>query len=300
VLTFQRPIELQGLLPSLLAQAAESDESVEILVVDNDPAGGAAAIVRSFPDEYVRYAHEATPGIAAARNRALDEAEGSDALLFIDDDERPVDGWLGAMLGLFRAERPAGVVGPVVSQYVEEPDPWVSGGGFFRRRRFPTGTMVDVAATNNLLLDLEGVRRRGIRFDVDFGLSGGSDTLFTRQLTGSGGRLVWCDEAVVFDIVPPERVTRSWVLRRYFRSGNSWSRTSVRLHRSRKGRLLERIKLTVIGLARVGVGTAGWAWGSITRSVPRHAGGLRTLNRGLGMVSGAWGYVYSEYERARS
>lgn len=287
-------------MPTLVTQAAESEEIVEILVVDNDPDEGAAEIARSFPAEYVRYAHEATPGIAAARNRALDEADGSDVLVFIDDDERPVDGWLGAMLSLFRAEQPAGVVGPVVSQYVEEPDPWVSGGNFFRRRRFQTGTVVDVAATNNLLLDLNEVRRRGIRFDVEFGLSGGSDTLFTRQLTGSGGRLVWCDEAVVFDIVPPERVTRRWVLQRYFRSGNSWSRTSVRLRRSRNGRLLERLKLTVIGLARVGAGAASWAWGSIVRSIPRHAAGLRTLNRGLGMVSGAWGHVYSEYERARA
>ena len=298
VLSFRRPDDLQELLPLLVGQAAHSEELVEILVVDNDPYGGAAGIVGEYSPEYVRYVHEATPGIAAARNRALDEAAGSDVLIFIDDDERPVAEWLRAMLGVFRAERPAGVVGPVISQFVEEPDPWIIGGGFFRRRRFPTGTTVDVAATNNLLLDLDSVCRLGIRFDVDLGLSGGSDTFFTRELTTQGGQLIWCDEAAVYDIVPASRATRDWVLQRYFRSGNSWSRTSVRLVRSRPARLLERMKLTVVGAGRVVVGALGWAGGGITGSIPRHAGGLRTLNRGLGMVTGAWGHVYSEYERA--
>ena len=60
-----------------------------------------------------------------------------------------------------------------------------------------TGTRLEVAATNNLLLDLRAVRAAGLRFDVDLGTQGGEDTLFTRQLVASGGLLTWCAEAAL-------------------------------------------------------------------------------------------------------
>ena len=41
-------------------------------MVDNDPQGGAREQVEAYPAEWVRYVHEPEPGIAAARNRALD------------------------------------------------------------------------------------------------------------------------------------------------------------------------------------------------------------------------------------
>ena len=298
VLTYRRPDDLAALLPTLVEQARRSPIPVEVVVVDNDPDAGAAGLVTDFDREVVRYVHEPTPGIAAARNRVLDEAASSDLLLFIDDDERPVPRWLELMIGTWEEHGAAAVVGPVISEFSEEPDPWILGGGFFTRRRLPTGSAVSVAATNNLLLDLREVRRLGLRFDPDFGLSGGSDTLFTRELAASGGRLVWCDDAIVYDVVPAARLTRNWVLQRYYRSGNSWSRTSVRLTGSRIDRLVTRIRLTVSGGIRVLGGTATWLWGAVARSTPKHAGGLRTLNRGMGMVSGAWGHVYSEYRRA--
>ena len=87
---------------------------------------------------------------------------------------------------------------------------------------------MEVAATNNLLLDLGRIRALGLEFDERFGLSGGSDTLFTRPLVARGGRMVWCDEAMVVDNVPAGRLTRDWVLRRALRSGNSASRVEPR------------------------------------------------------------------------
>ena len=67
------------------------------------------------------------------------------------------------------------------------------------------------AHSNNLLLDLRWSRRLGLRFDPRFGLTGGEDTMFTHDLVGRGGTIVWCDEAVVRESVPADRATRSWV-----------------------------------------------------------------------------------------
>lgn len=72
----------------------------------------------------------------------------------------------------------------------------------------------------------------------------------------------------------------------------------MRLTRSAPSRVLARISLTVGGAARVAQGSARWAAGRLARSVSRDARGQRTLNRGLGMMAGAWGHVYAEYKRA--
>jgi len=297
VLTYQRPRDLAELLPALVSQAREVSAEVDILVVDNDPAGGARAVVReAAADAPVRYTHEATPGIAAARNRALDEARSA-LLVFIDDDERPTPHWLAHLLAVHAGHRVQAVVGPVVSRYDTPPSRWVESGRFFDRRRMPTLTPVTVAATNNLLLDLAWVHRNGLRFDTRFGLSGGSDSLFTRQLHNRGGRMLWCDEAVVIDVVPASRLTRTWVLRRAYRIGNASSR--VLLDGTAPGRqLLVRLRLLGAGGARVIVGSLRYLAGLVTGQIGHRARGLRTAARGAGMLSGSVGSVYSEYSRS--
>jgi hypothetical protein len=201
------------------------------------------------------------------------------------------------MVATWQRTGAAAVVGPVVSSFEVEPEEYIVAGGFFIRRRMPTGTDIDVAATNNLLLDLAQLEAAGVRFEERFSASGGSDTFFTRKLHRRGGRMVWCDEAIVVDVVPATRSTRSWVLRRAFRTGNSWSRTSIALEPGPWSRLLRRLQLTWLGLVRVLGGGARLLLGEVTRSIGHRARGTRTLTRGVGMTTGAWGLTYFEYRR---
>ncbi|WP_104198995.1 glycosyltransferase family 2 protein [Cryobacterium sp. Y29] len=307
VLTYRRPADLEELLPELLDQAGMVLAPVEIIVIDNDPDAGARTLVTdtrwveagepaSTGGTPIRYAHEPTPGIASARNRALQEGQGADLLIFIDDDERPSSHWLVQLLDTYSTYRPAAVVGPVLSQYDIEPDQWIRAGGFFERRRFTTGTPVSLAATNNLLLDLAQVRRLELSFDERFGLSGGSDSLFTRQLHQRGGQMIWCDEAIVIDIVPADRLTREWVLQRAFRMGNTWSRINLD-DTDRAKRVLVRMSLQARGAARLCGGIVRYIAGSLVGQVPLRARGLRTAARGAGMLAGSVGSVYHEYKR---
>ncbi|WP_240675528.1 glycosyltransferase family 2 protein [Cellulomonas endophytica] len=297
MLTYRRPEDLAAAVPAFLAAVAGAAADVRLLVVDNDPAGSGRDVVAAVGDERVRYVVEPTPGIAAGRNRALREAEGADLLVFVDDDERPEPGWFDALLGTWRQTRPTCVVGAVVSAYAQEPTGWLAAGRFFDRRRLPTGTAVDVAATNNLLIDLRQLAGHGVTFDERFGLSGGSDTLFTRTLARRGARLVWCDEAVVVDMVPDDRLTRDWVLRRARRSGNSAARVEVVLAVDGAQRAQARARYLVRGTVRMAAGGARMAVGALTRSEVHHAKGARSLHRGLGMASGALGSVVVEYAR---
>ena len=296
MLTYRRPDDLRAALHLVLAQLEDAPCDGSVLVIDNDPAASAMELSTSCDDDRVRFVHEPTPGIAAARNRGLDEACDAELLVFIDDDERPEPGWLRSLIETWMRTRAAAVMGPVVSIYPEEPERWIALGGFFNRRRLPTGTEVTVAGTGNLLLDLRQLRHAGVRFDPRFA-SGGEDTLFTRELHRRGGRMVWCDEAVVLDVVPPWRLRRRWVLQRAFRYGNTWSRVAIDLESGRLARTRQRVRLTVGGLARVAGGASRLALGMPLRSTRHRARGARTLARGVGMTSGAWGYTYAEHRQ---
>ncbi len=301
VLSYRRPVDLAAILPMLSEQItqlriSDTDFAVRVVVVDNDHERSGATVAAAA-GRSVRYVNEPSPGIAAARNRALLEARSSDVLIFIDDDERPQPGWLASLLRTYRLRRPTAVVGAVVSEFAGELDPWIAEGGFFTRLRHPTGTEVHIAATNNLLLDLRQVRRMGLTFDERFGESGGSDTLFSRQLVARGGRMEWCDEAVVVDMVPSTRMTRTWVLRRWFRSGNTMTRTSLHLADTRVGRLGARLRMVLLGAARVAGGLLRFVAGVATSSTSLRARGCKTMARGAGMMSGATGYVFREYRR---
>ncbi|MGO1488736.1 MAG: glycosyltransferase family 2 protein [Arachnia sp.] len=296
--TFRRPVTLDRLLENVGRQAATLDDvtggRTEILVVDNDPEGSARVVVESRPG--VRYKQIFTPGIAAVRSACLAAATG-DILQFIDDDEQPESNWLMTMVNSWLdLGKPTALAGSVLTKFDTPPSPWVAAGGFFERRRPPTGTVLPVAPAGNLLLNLPEVRRLGTTFDERLGLRGGEDTLFTKQLTAAGGLIRFCREGVVYDLIPDERNTRRWVLRRAWHHGSTtsvvalWDTYGWR-RRQTQGRLM------MGGLGRYAAGIAGAAFGRIIGSVELQARGLRLAHRGLGVLSGSLRQGPGEYAR---
>lgn len=296
-LTYRRVGDLGQALPGLIAQV-EAVPGAELVVIDNDVVPSAREVVEQHSLRHrVRYVHEPRPGIAAARNRGLQECLSSDVVVFVDDDERPNDGWLRLLVDTYTAIPCTGVAGRVVSAFDGPIDPWIEAGRFFERLRHPTGTRLPVVATNNLLVDAQQVQEWGIAFDERFGLSGGSDTVFALEVARAGGSFVWCDEAVVVDVVPPERLTRQWVLRRAFRSGNTGSRAAVHMTGSLGARTMTRGRMAARGAVRFGGGAARLLLGTAIRNPAHQARGARTAARGAGMLAGAFGMTYSEYKR---
>lgn len=297
VLTYRRSSALNRILPQLMAQAESICPPARVLLIDNDPDAGARATAQSWRARGLEYFHEPVPGIAAGRNRALDEARDCDALVFIDDDELPTEGWLRSLMRLWQDTGADAVAGPVRRVFEGEVDPWVLATGVFDRRSRATGTEVGGAATSNLLIDVAKLRDRRLRFDHRFGITGGSDTRITHDLVGQGGRILWCDEAEVLDPVPPARTTRRWVLLRTFRTGNVWSRVGIDLAAGGWGRLRSRAGYLALGLRLVLHGAAQVMWGTIRRDEAERAKGTTRVMSGAGVGCGAVGYVYTEYRR---
>ncbi len=297
VLTFRRPAEVCRLLPALLEQLPDAGLPGRVLVVDNDPAGSAREPIArlGLPVDYVV---EANPGIAHGRNRVLDEAGSARFVVFIDDDELPAPGWLKALLDTHRQYGTELVVGPVIPDFAAPPEPWLVEGGYFQRPRMGTGTLQPAAGTGNLLLDRAAIGRLGdFRFDPGFGLTGGSDTLFTRQIVAAGGRIVWADDAEVVDVVPVSRMTKRWVRQRAFRGGNCWGRSSLAIAGTPARRAATHAVNGVQGLARIVGGGLRYAAATAQRDPRARATATRTVLKGAGLMSTAVGYVYTEYKR---
>jgi succinoglycan biosynthesis protein ExoM len=299
VATYHRPAALARLLPELVTQLQAYSGPASVVVVDNDPAGDAREQVAAWSDRGVRYVHEPRPGIAAARNRALAAADGADLLLFVDDDGLPTPGWLGRMVATWQRWRPTAVSGPAVPRFEQgEPDAWVAGSGVFDRTVRETGTLLGGASSANLLLDLAQLRAYGLQFDEAFGLTGGSDTMLTHAIVAAGGAIRWCDEAEVLDFHSVDRMTRAWVRRRSYRTGNDWSRVALALREPGAGRLAERLELVARGAVRGLIGLANQLRGAVGRDVGRRALGTCQVSTALGVVGGALGVVSVEYGRS--
>lgn len=333
MLTYRRNDYLAQVIPELLAQAddvSDAQTTASVLIVDNDPQAGARAVVEAAraalageqpeaseptgradtatADATSRlvYVHEPEPGIVAGRNRALSQARGSDVLVFIDDDEIPSPGWLKALVSTWRDQGCAAVTGPTPPTFEVDPSPWVTASGAFDSWEAADGAQVRSADTGNLLLDLAVVEGLGLRFDPRYGLTGGEDSLFTRQLTRAGGVIRFAAGAVVTKRVPAARARRTWVLERSLRSGSSWARVRIDTAgpadggaSGRLARLRLRLGYGAKGLAKAGVDGVRAGVARIRGDVPAQARYEVSSRGGLGMVVGALGGHVREYGRPR-
>jgi len=226
VASYRRRAGLQALLGGLESLRFSGEAvSLSVHVADNDALGSAREVcedARAWFSHPIEYSLEPRKGIPHARNATLRSALGAATwLAFIDDDEVPEPDWLDQLLATQRETGADVVTGPVVARFEEKPPDWVIEGGFFDSPRWPTGAVMNTAHTNNALVRADAVASIGAWFDERLTLGVGEDTGFFESLRDQGCRIVWCDEAVVYDGVPRDRATAAWLVRRGFRVGAS-------------------------------------------------------------------------------
>ena len=154
-----------------------------------------------------------------------------------------------------------------------------------------------MGSSSNLLLDVKKVSAYGVEFDDRYGITGGSDSLYTKTLVQRGGVITWCDDAEVVDPVPASRATRRWVKLRTFRFGNGWTRIGIDLRSSFWGKLYVRADAHKLAAYMVLRGSLFWLRGVLTANAKHRGYGVCRLTGALGVLSGAYGYVYCEYRR---
>jgi succinoglycan biosynthesis protein ExoM len=228
--TFHRNQMFERLLRNVALQDTVRLFDVSVVVVDNDAGGYARETVMRLKAELgvdISYGIEPEQTIPAARNHALRLARGN-YIGIIDDDEFPPQHWLVTMYRAIQAFDVDGALGPVHPFFEKQPPAWLIKGRFCERPVHRTGTLLhwDQTRTGNVLLKKEVFDKHNLRFDLKF-KTGGSDREFFKQAMAAGCRFIAVEEAPVYEIVLPERWTKSYYLKRAFVNGYNAHKNSL-------------------------------------------------------------------------
>jgi succinoglycan biosynthesis protein ExoM len=203
-------------LEKLRDQDTDTLFTYSVVVADNDQLQSARAVVSDFvasSNLSVKYCVEPRQSIALARNRAVENAQGN-YLAFIDDDEFPAKNWLLILFKTCEEYRVDGVLGPVRRHFDKEPPQWIVKGQFYERPINTTGSIVDwrEARTGNVLLKRQIFETDNPPFRPEF--RAGEDQDFFRRMIEKGYAFIWTDQAVAYEVVPPSRWKRTYMLKK--------------------------------------------------------------------------------------
>jgi glycosyltransferase involved in cell wall biosynthesis len=229
--TFRRPSRAVEAARSALAQ--KCDAPVEIVLVDNDPAGSALDVLRSLGTSArypVTLVHEPSAGVANARNAGLRAARG-EIIAFLDDDQIAPHNWLSELLRVQRETKADVVFGPVLTQLAAPPrDHRDYFEEFFSRDpQREEGEMRDFYGCGCSLL-LRPALPSAEPFSPERNEIGGEDDLLFQRMQADGCRFAWAPLAVVLETPETSRVTLAYTLKRAFAYGQgpatqAWSKS---------------------------------------------------------------------------
>jgi succinoglycan biosynthesis protein ExoM len=255
ICTFRRREMLRQLLQNLRYQETDEVFEYSLIVVDNDACGSARETVSEISQEIgkeIVYEIEPEQTIPAARNHALRLAKGN-YIAIIDDDEFPPQNWLLTLYQAIRTFHVDGALGPVHPFFERQPPVWLLKGKFCERPVLRTGTLLEwnQTRTGNVLLKRQVFDEKGLSFDLSMRTSS-SDRAFFKKAIQAGYRFVAVEEAPVYEIVPPERWTRGYYLKRSLAHGfNSYINSSDELHGLSWAAMALKSAVAVLGYALI-------------------------------------------------
>ncbi|WP_297808684.1 glycosyltransferase [uncultured Alistipes sp.] len=235
IATYNRARPLLEALESVVAQDAPP-ALWECVVVNNNSQDDTEARFADFaarhPAFALRMVREPRQGLSHARNCGIAAARG-EYLAIIDDDERINPGFVAAYIRFFDTHPDAVAAGGRIipeypagrpawmSRFVERPvaNPLDLGG---RVRLFPAGR---IPGGGNMALRRTAVERCG-GFDPALGrvggrLIGGEESDLFARLARAGERCWYVPDAVMWHIIPPEKLTDDYLARLAYNVGVS-------------------------------------------------------------------------------
>ena len=259
VATYNRSASLIRALESVAQQNAPVSEW-ECVVINNNSSDDTqerfAEFAAAHPDLNMRMVTELRQGLSFARNRGIRESE-AEYIAIIDDDERISPDFITSYISLFDSTPDAVAAGgPIVAEYPSGRPRWMS--HFTERpvantmyfgdkvREFPEGR---IPGGGNMALRRSAVRRYGV-FDTSLGyvgesLIGGEESDLFERLRIAEAKYYYVPTAVMYHIIPPEKLTQKYLSRLSYNVGVSQLRRAKFYHRVGRVRVMELVKWVV-------------------------------------------------------
>lgn len=259
IATYNRSASLIRALESVAQQNAPASEW-ECVVINNNSTDDTqerfAEFVAAHPDLNIRMVTELRQGLSFARNRGIRESE-AEYIAIIDDDERISPDFITSYISLFDSTPDAVAAGgPIVAEYPSGRPRWMS--HFTERpvantmyfgdkvREFPEGR---IPGGGNMAIRRSAVRRYGV-FDTSLGyvgesLVGGEESDLFERLRIAEAKYYYVPTAVMYHIIPPEKLTANYLSRLSYNIGVSQLRRALYYRRRARVRIKELFKWVV-------------------------------------------------------
>lgn len=231
--TYNRDRVFEETIESFLACGTEV-VAHELLLVDNNSTDRTRAIGERLASRLaprVRYVNETRQGHPRAKNRGIREARG-EIVAFIDDDVLVAPGWLDALSSAFARHPTIACIGGKVVPRFESTRPawlcdemlWIYGvtpyGEQERELRAPEVPIGCNMAFRRSVFDAIGEFHGALGRSPGSLLSGDEDHFLLRA-ERAGLRTLYVPDMVVTHRIPAQRLSRDWVLRRFYWGGIS-------------------------------------------------------------------------------
>ena len=241
ICTHNRDIYLGAAIDSLLCQ--EFAAEFEVVVVDNASSDRTSELVEQrlraihespLPHPHLKYVYEPVLGLSVARNTGFRESCGQ-ILAYLDDDAVASQRWLQVLYSAYQSNKNLAIAGGKITLLWPTgivPPPWLSPGLAGNLGAYDLGE-------NPIYIHNPGLTPRGLNysirrsfleqiggFDPNLGRVGkkllSNEELFMTELAlQMGWQVAYIPDAKVAHNVSPERVKRTWFLRRSWWQGIS-------------------------------------------------------------------------------
>ncbi len=235
IATYNRASWVVQTLESVVAQSA-APELWECVVVNNNSTDETVRVVERFieahPEFDIRLVTETKQGLSHARNCGI-ESSCAEVIAIIDDDEVINEEFIEAYIDLFaRHPEVASAGGKIIPRYRSSRPQWMS-----KYTERPIANPIDLGESEqpfpkgmipgggNMAIRRSALARYGA-FDPNLGrrgelLIGGEENDLFQRLA-QGGEVCWyCPRAVMFHIIPDEKLTREYLDRLSYNIGVS-------------------------------------------------------------------------------
>jgi glycosyltransferase involved in cell wall biosynthesis len=236
--TFRRCHTLGATLDSLSAQVDVG--AFRLVVVDNDHvAAEGAAIARAWAaangwTDRVEIVTEWERGLSSCRNRGLATAFAHpevSAVAMIDDDAVALPDWVSKITEALAMTGADVLGGPTLYEFTKPVPATVTAASMFGVPWRRSGIVPMLRSSNNCTITRRVYEAMGPNpFNTSFSRSGGEDVDFFTRCRVRGFILAWATGAAVSELVPAERCSEAWVLRRHRLSANNTARIDRSAH----------------------------------------------------------------------